>query len=158
MSHNNVHAHSTAEDDPLGVLEELVGDWGSESAESGGKRTVREISYRWLFDRKSIRAKSARKTGNLTLEMEITYFMNPADRMIRAWVLASDGSWSQADVRVEDGVVTLKTQGINSQGEVVVMTSTLRPTDGETRTETWSDVTINGRPLPDVPPIVWRRK
>lgn len=90
--------------------------------------------------------------------MTIVYLWDPAARKIRAWVIASDGSWSQAMVEVENGAIRLNTKGVTPDGVPIAMISPLRPTDESTRTEQWTDITAGGKPQPSPPAIIWKRK
>jgi len=88
------------------------------------------------------------------------YIWDPKAGKIRTWVIASDGSWSQADVEVLSDRIQLKTSGVTAGGLPILLTSTLTlPTVAkDTKTEEWSGTTVSGQPQPNPPVIVWHRK
>ena len=142
---------------PLGAL---VGDWVSEAKASDGKPILSTISYKWVADQRYLRAESERLVGSDSTRMNIVYIWDPKAGKIRTWVIASDGSWSQADVEVLSGRIQLKTSGVTAGGLPILLTSTLTlPTVAKhTRTEEWSGMTVSGQPQPNPPVIVWHRK
>ena len=143
---------------PLKSLDVLVGDWVSESKTPDGKMVVRTITYRWIFDQKYLQAESQRTIGDVSLRMNIVYLWDAAARTIRAWVIGSDGSWSQAEVQVVEGTVRLDSKGVNPDGSTMSLISTLQPSGEGTRTETWTGIKVGDKLLPDAPAILWRRK
>ena len=142
---------------PLGAL---VGDWVSEAKAPDGKPILRTISYKWVADQRYLRAESERLVGSDSTRMNIVYIWDPKAGKIRTWVIASDGSWSQADVEVLSDRIQLKTSGVTAGGLPILLTSTLTlPTVAkDTRTEEWRGMTVSGQPQPNPPVIVWHRK
>ena len=90
--------------------------------------------------------------------MMLIYFWDASTRKVRAWVVASDGSWNQADVTFVEGAVRLDTKGALADGTTVSLISTLRSTDKLMRTEQWTCLEVGGQPQPDPPPIIWKRR
>jgi len=142
---------------PLGAL---VGDWVSEAKAPDGKPILRTISYKWVADQRYLRAESERLVGSDSTRMNIVYIWDPKAGKIRTWVIASDGSWSQADVEVLSDRIQLKTSGVTAGGLPILLTSalTLPTVAKDTRTEEWSGTTVSGQPQPNPPVIVWHRK
>jgi hypothetical protein len=144
--------------DPLKALEGLVGDWTGESATADGKTVTLEITYEWLYGRKYLLARVERRTGAKLLRSTLVYLWDPEARKIRLWFISSDGSWSQATAEVEKGMVRLDTKGVNAKGKPFAMITNLGRTDQDVRIETFSQVTVGGKPEKSDPPIVWIRK
>ena len=142
----------------LNSLEFLVGDWASE-APAGDSIIQRNISYRWVYDKHYLEAKSERISGDNVIQMTIIYLWDALAAEIRSWVRASDGEWSQASVIIiEEGIIQLDSKGANAKGDPSSLISTLEQLDSDTRTETWTDINMNGISMPSPPSIVWNRR
>lgn len=144
--------------DSLKGLDRLVGDWIAEPALAGGKPVVRTIQYRWGKSGRILEATSERRVGDDALGMRISYLWDAPAAKIRAWVVGSDGSWGQAEVEITNDAIRLDTRGVSADGQATSVISMLREGPGDTRTETWTHMTLGDRALPDPPVIVWHRK
>jgi hypothetical protein len=144
--------------DPLKALEGLVGDWTGETTTNGIKVTI-AITYEWLYDQKYLLAHVERRTGAAPLlKSTLVYLWDPEAQKIRLWFISSNGSWSQATVKIDKGMVLLDTKGINDKGEPFAVITNLGQINQDVRTETFRDLTVGGKPQEVDPPIVWKRK
>ena len=106
------------------------------------------------FSRRSQNAQSALKRSTSTS----LNLYDASAKKIRAWVIFSDGSWSQAEVTVNDGVVQLDAKGAGPDGRTLALISTLRLVDLNTRSEEWTAIQVDGKDQPSPPPILWKRE
>jgi hypothetical protein len=144
--------------DPLKALEGLVGDWTGESTTNKGVKVTLAITYEWLYDQKYLLARVERRTGAELIKSTLVYLWDPEARKIRLWFISSNGSWSQATVKIDKGMVLLDTKGVNDKGEPFAMITNLGLINQDVRIEKFTDLTVGGEPQKVDPPIVWKRK
>ena len=142
----------------LKPLEFLVGAWTAESTSPSGEHEFREITYEWIHAGNFLRGTSRRNVGGITSGLTVFYLWDPVERIIRSWVLSSDGIWSRSVVEIEMGVVRLFTKGVTADGKILTLTSVLRTVSDEVRTEQWTKIKVGGMPIADMPLIEWRKK
>jgi hypothetical protein len=141
----------------LTSLKSLVGSWTANATGPNGVAIKRQISYRWIHNGRFLCGESSREIAGKVTTMTITYLWDPKDKLVRAWILSSDGDWSQAVVDVKKGEITLRSAGITTAGQSMKLTSHLRAINDNTRTESWDNIEIDGKEMPIPPQIRWSR-
>jgi hypothetical protein len=139
----------------LTILSALEGDWISESLTADGKKEIRRIHYRWLFNGNFFDGTSEKETDAGRSNLRITYFYDFAMQQIKARTIASDGSSSEAIVQEYSDKIVLQSRGPTPDGELMSLKSTLQL--GNPRIEAYSKIFIDGTSVPNPSPIQWFR-
>jgi uncharacterized protein (TIGR02246 family) len=126
----------------------LVGTWTSKSDDAELRAT-----FEWTEDRTFLRGRFSIKREGRTVTGFQILGLDPATKSIKSWTFEGDGGLGEAVWARGDKGWTARTTGVTAEGEKVVATTTLMPTDENSFTWKSTGRTIDGEKAPDVGPV-----
>jgi uncharacterized protein (TIGR02246 family) len=126
----------------------LVGTWASKSDDAEARAT-----FEWTEDKTFLRGRFSMKVEGHTVTGFQILALDPATKSIRSWTFEGDGGLGEAVWTRTDKGWSAKTTGVTAEGEKVVATTTLTPSDENSFTWKSTGRTIDGEKVPDVGPV-----
>jgi uncharacterized protein (TIGR02246 family) len=126
----------------------LVGTWTSKSEGAEVRAT-----FEWTEDKTFLRGRFSMKVEGHTVSGFQILAIDPATKSIKSWTFEGDGGLGEAVWTRGDKGWSAKTTGVTAEGEKVVATTTLTPTDDNSFTWKSTGRTVDGEKVPDVGPV-----
>ena len=101
----------------LKKLEWMVGEWTAEIEDDGQVVTL-PFTGEWLHDRKFFRARfQGIRGGKVLWENEVTWYWDPAEKVVRNQSFQDTGTWGRATAEVGNEVIRGKVNYVGETGQ-----------------------------------------
>jgi uncharacterized protein (TIGR02246 family) len=129
----------------------LIGDWTGEGDRKGESATA---SYTWAENKNFIVSTFATRLGGIPVVGGTQWIAwDAADKQIRSWSFYSKGGFGEAVWTQDGGKWLIKTTARSADGKKLSATNVLSQVDADHATWQLTGLTVDGKQLPDLPPI-----
>ncbi len=133
-------------------LDWLIGTWEAKTDE-----TEVRTKYEWDAKKNSIHCQITIKMKDRNISATQVLLKDPRTGGLRSWVFDDDGNFGDGAWTREGKGWVIEASGVQSDGGEVTAKNLMTPVDKDTFTWQSTERTLDGNPLPNIPPVKVKR-